>query len=155
MLGTTCCFTMAEGSNAANVIPTEASVTANLRLHEIEGYEASLKKMQKIGKKFGVEVSCEYYREQTEMTNLDGKEYKFVVDTVKKVYPDVEVSPYFMVGGTDSRHMQQLCDSVVRLSPVRVNNSELNKMHSIDESLRCTDLPECVLFYKTILRDHK
>ena len=32
LMRTTCCFTMMEGSRAANAIPTEAHMTANLRL---------------------------------------------------------------------------------------------------------------------------
>ena len=56
MLQTTCAFTMAAGSEAANVIPQEASITANLRFMSHERKEATMQKLRAIGERFDVEV---------------------------------------------------------------------------------------------------
>lgn len=152
MLGTTCCFTMAKGSDGENVIPTSATVTANIRVHEIQGVESSLAALSRIALKHGITCTVEKAREQSPVIDMKSAEYAMVMECIHRTYPDVGISPYFMTGGTDSRHYQEICDTVIRFSPTRVTNAELGKMHGIDESIRATDLCECVDFYKSVLK---
>ena len=56
LLHTTCAFTMAQGSDAPNVIPAQASVTANLRFMVHQGREASLQALEKLANKYGLRM---------------------------------------------------------------------------------------------------
>ena len=55
LMATTCCFTQMKGSDAANVIPKEPYLIANLRTSVHQNCEESLKVLKKYGKKYGLE----------------------------------------------------------------------------------------------------
>ena len=58
IMATTCCFTMMKGSDAANVIPKEPYLIANLRCSVHQNCEESLAVLKKYGKKY----ENSYYR---------------------------------------------------------------------------------------------
>lgn len=60
-----------------------------------------------------------------------------------------------MLGGTDSRFYSEITESVYRFSPVRMDQSELNKIHGKNESIKKTALAEAVYFYKEFIKNHK
>ncbi|NLB89601.1 MAG: M20/M25/M40 family metallo-hydrolase, partial [Clostridiales bacterium] len=60
MLQTTCAFTMAQGSTAANVIPQSASITANLRFVMHQPQKESLEIIEALAKKYDLEMDVLY-----------------------------------------------------------------------------------------------
>ena len=155
LLSTTIAFTMTKGSDAANVIPDSAYVIANLRTHPIQNIEESVSVLKKIADKYDIETEIVESREASPISLTDNLAYKYLYECIKKVYPDVIVSPYVMLGGTDARFFSEITDSAYRFSPVRMNNVELNKIHGKDESIRITALTEAVEFYTEFIKNHK
>lgn len=154
MLSTTIAFTMMKGSDAENVIPAEAYVLCNLRTHPIQGIESTVQILTEIAKKY--DVACEVLegREATPIVNTSGKKYQFLVETIHESFPDVLVSPYVILGGTDARFFTKISDSALRFSPIRVTSEDLKKMHGIDESLKLEALAEAVDFYKALIQKY-
>ena len=155
LLSTTIAFTMQSGSKAANVIPSEAYVIANLRTHPIQDINASFKVLEKIAKKYDIEATIEEAREASPISDTNSDTYSMLTKTIKENYPDVLVSPYVMLGGTDCRFFSEITTSAFRFSPVRMNNKELSKIHGKNESIKKTALVEAVNFYKSFIKNHK
>jgi carboxypeptidase PM20D1 len=155
LLSTTIAFTMMEGSSQENVIPSEASITANLRIHPIQNVEDSYQVLKKLAEKYDVEAHLLKHRNETNMTKTTSKAYAYLSQSIQKAFPDVVTSPYVMLGATDCRHFDQITEGALRFSPIRMNQSELSKMHGHNESIRITTLVEAVQFYKTIIKNHQ
>ena len=94
VMATTCCFTMMRGSDAANVIPKEPYLVANLRTAVHQNCAESLAVMEKYAKKYNLQIEVLMQRDASAVSNIHSKEYAYVVDCVKKQFPDVGIAPY-------------------------------------------------------------
>jgi carboxypeptidase PM20D1 len=155
LLSTTIAFTMMKGSTQANVIPAQAEITANLRIHPIQNIKESVEVLQEIANKYDLEVELLEGREPSPMTDINGHAYQYLAQTIKEVFPDAKPSPYVMLGGTDCRFFSEISKGALRFSPIRMHQNELSKMHGHNESIRISTLVEAVHFYQTIIKNHR
>ena len=155
LLSTTIAFTMSKGSEAANVIPSEAYVIANLRTHPIQNIDESFKVLEAIAKKYDIEAVIEEGREASPISSTTNDAYQYLIKNIQDSYPDALVSPYIMLGGTDSRFFSEITDSAFRFSPVRMDNKELTKIHGKNESIKKSALVEAVRFFTELIKNHK
>jgi len=154
LLSTTIAFTMMKGSDAANVIPAEAYIIANLRTHPIQNVEESFKVIEKIASKYDVEAEIIDRRETSKIVDIKNEGYKYLESIIKKTFPDAIVSPYIMLGGTDCRFYSEISDAALRFSPIRMDNDELKKIHGNNESIKLKSLIEAVNFYQEIIKNN-
>ena len=154
VMATTCCFTMMHGSEAANVIPKEPYLVANLRTGAHQGCEASLAVLRKYAKKYDLELEVIMSREASPVSNIRSREYAYVVECVKKQFPDVGVAPYIIMGGTDCRHFHALTENALRFSPVPMTAQQSASCHAVDENVTVSALAEGVSFFKELLRNY-
>ena len=152
MLRTTICFTMAKGSDAYNVIPQEAYVTANLRFIPFQGKEESIAIIRNIAAKYDLEVEEILCTPPTSSLDLNGKQFEMTKKAINKVFPGVEIIPYVVTGGTDSRFYDGKVDASVRFEPINTSKDQLSRMHGIDENIDINTLPPAVDYYKEIIR---
>jgi len=152
MLQTTICFTMQKGSDGYNVIPQEAYVTANLRYIPHQSTEESNNIIKEIAKKYDLEVETIIAGHPSKPIDLNGEQYKMIVDTIKKVFPGVGIMPYVVCGGTDSRFFAEVCDNCVRFSPVNYGPEQLKGMHGLNENIDQGCLPMAVDWYKELIK---
>ncbi|MBR4878373.1 MAG: M20/M25/M40 family metallo-hydrolase [Clostridia bacterium] len=154
MLKTTIVFTMQSGSQGANVLPQEAYVVANLRYIPHQNRDESVEIIKKIAKKFDLEVEVMSGRPATRPTDINGAGYKYVEKTLNKVFPDVIVSPYVMVGGTDSRFYADVTKDIIRFAPIFMDDQQYASIHGENENVFIDVLPKAVEFYKEIIKGY-
>lgn len=152
MLKTTCVFTTQKGSDGYNVIPQEAYVTANLRYIPHENMDVANKKIIDIATKFGLESEIIKSSDSSTELDLNGPQYKQIVDVTKKVFPGVGIMPYVVTGGTDSRFYDEVCKNCVRFSPVIFGPEQLSGMHGLNECIEAGCLPGAVDFFKELIK---
>ncbi len=155
MFKSTVVFTMCDGATAPNVIPQEAWVNANVRVSPVDSVEKCVAKLAKIAKKFDCEVQLGNHREASPMADLTGDGYTQFAAAIKKTYPDVEVVPYYMFGGTDCRTMQEIATTAIRCTPCRLSIEQLGGMHAANENIDVSSLGETVSFFKNFLESYK
>ena len=154
LLSTTCCFTQMKGSEAANVIPKEPYLIANLRCSVHQNCEESLAVLKKYGKKYGLEFEVLMQRDASPVSNVKGYAYQYVEESIRKHFPDAGAAPYLIMGGTDCRHFHQLTDTALRFAPIRMTNKQNDSCHAVDENVTLSALAEGVRFYKQFLQDY-
>ncbi len=152
MLRTTICFTMQKGSDAPNVIPQEAYVTANMRFIPFQGKDESLAILRDVAKKYDLEVEEILCSPPSGSLDLDGPQFAMTKKAIHKVFPGVEIIPYVVTGGTDSRFYDGKVDACVRFEPINTSKDQLSRMHGIDENIDINTLPPAVDYYKEIIR---
>ncbi len=153
MLKTTCAFTMMEGSDAANVLPETASITANLRFAAHQPMKESLELIAKAAAMFGLETQVLYAHDCSPETLRSGEGYRLIQALCEKVFPDAPAAPYLMVGGTDSRHMNRVCPDVIRFAPIQVNMQQLGAVHGLDENVTVEAMEKAVVFYEQLISE--
>jgi len=154
LLSTTIAFTMMKGSDAANVIPAEAYVIANLRTHPIQNVEESFAVIKKNAEKYEVEAEIIDQRETSKIVDINNPGYKYLEKIINKAFPDAIVSPYIMLGGTDCRFYSEISDAALRFSPIRMDNEELKKIHGNNETIKVNSLVEAICFYQELIRNN-
>ncbi len=154
LMATTCCFTMMQGSNAANVIPKEPYLIANLRCSVHQNCEESLNVLKKYGKKYDLEFEVLMGRDASPVSDIHSAAYGFIEKTIRAHFPDAGVAPYLIMGGTDCRHFHALTDTALRFAPVRMTNEQNASCHAVDENVTLSALVEGVQFYKRLLKGY-
>ena len=154
VMATTCCFTMMKGSDAANVIPKEPYLVANLRTSVHQNCAESLAIMKKYADKYDLDIEVIMQRDASPVSNIKSNEYGYVCDCIRKQFPDAGIAPYLIMGGTDCRHFHALTETALRFAPVRMTNEQNASCHAVDENVTLSALAEGVRFYKMFLREY-
>ena len=155
ILATTCCFTMMEGSKAANVIPNEPYLVANLRPSVHQNSDESLRVLKKYADKYDLKLEVLTKRDASPVSNIASKEYAYLCECIRQHYPDCGVSPYVIMGGTDCRHYHAISENALRFSPVRMTSTQMASCHAVDENVSADALAEGVEFFIRFLKGWK
>lgn len=154
MFKTTLAFTIAEGSDAINVLPNEASVGVNIRLSPAEDTSKMSEKLVKIIKSKSIQLNIMDYSPPTTISKTD-EAYQLVKRAINVTWPDVVVAPYLMVATTDSRNYhlphQLFCEHVYKFSPMDVSKADLGKIHGLDEDISIHNVVSGIQFYINLL----
>ena len=152
MIRTTIAFTMQSGSDACNVMPQEATVSANMRFIPHQGMKESLAVIEKRAKKHGLTMEVLQATDYTASADLSGEAFRTVCRVVEETFPGCPRSPYVMTGATDARFYQEICDHVFRFAPVIYGPEQMKGMHGLNENIEVSCLPGAVDFYKNLIR---
>ena len=152
MIRTTIAFTMQSGSAACNVMPQEATVSANMRFIPHQGMKESLEIIGKRAKKHGLSMEVLAASDYTPSADLEGDAFRTLRKTVEETFPGCPVSPYVMTGATDARFYQEICGNVFRFAPVIYGPEQMKGMHGLNENIGISCLPGAVDFYRNLIR---
>ena len=154
VMATTCCFTQMRGSDAANVIPKEPYLVANLRTSVHQGCDASLAVLQRYADKYDLQLEVLMRRDASPVSNIHSPEYSYLTDCIRRYFPDVGIAPYIIMGGTDCRHFHALTENAIRFAPVRMTAAQSASCHAVDENVTVSALAEGVEFFKLFLENY-
>ena len=78
--------------------------------------------------------------------------FNLLQKTCATIFPDAIVSPFLMLGSTDSKHFQDLTDNTYRFFPVRMDAELLETVHGINERIGVKDYMETIAFYESLFQ---
>ena len=150
LLHTTFAPTQAKGSAAPNVLPDAASAVINVRIAPWDSVDGVLAHIsQKAGP--NVEVAPQLTSQPTGVAPMAGRAYRYMADTVKRMFPGYIVAPFPMLAATDSRYFTGLTDSVLRFVPFRSFEQDAAGMHGVNERVSLESLAEGTTFFKHMI----
>ena len=152
MLRTTIAFTMAKGSDGANVLPTEASVVGNMRFIQHQPTLESIECISKVAKKYNIDTEVIYSDDPCPIVDFKGEQFKLVEQTINEIYPGIGVCPYVMTGGTDAKYYKEVSENCIRFAPLYIDKQQYASIHAANENIYSGTLPMGVDFYKTIIQ---
>ena len=153
LLRTTVAFTMAQGSEGTNVLPQSAWVNGNMRYSHHQGQEGSFKAIEKLAKKYDIEMEIVDPGTPSRITDYNGTAFKLIERAVQAIFPDVKVSPYLMTGASDARFFDEVCDQFIRFLPFRIDELQMNSIHGIDENVDLDTLAPAVDWYRYMIKE--
>jgi carboxypeptidase PM20D1 len=150
MVRTTAVPTIYNSGIKDNIIPTVASAILNIRL--LPG-DSSRDIIDQVNRTIADErVKVEVYRvaltEGSGVTSVSSDGFKTVAGAVRKSISGAVVSPFLMIGATDSRHFSALSDGIIRFSPM----IDPIAFHGIDERVSLESYQTGLWFYEQLIR---
>ena len=147
LVRTTTAFTMAEGSNARNVIPAEAKLISNMRLNPADTVESATQYLKKAVGDDSVEITVLESFQPSPISESGCESWDKVASAVAQTWPGCIVSPYLMVQCSDSRHYSKLSNHVYRFSAMDMTAEERRSIHGNNEKIRLESISRAVEFY--------
>ena len=151
LIHTTLVPTIVKAGIKDNVIPSVAKATFNSRTlpgqtsdDVISFVKQAINDERVIIKKQTISLM-----EASALTPSDHPMFKKLEGIVYKVVPNVVVSPYLMVGATDSRYYRSFSSAVVNFAPMK----DAKGYHGIDERIPLEDLRRIIFFYKLVMTE--
>ena len=152
LVRTTVAFTQMEGSAAANVIPPEARMVANLRLNPADSVESALNYLRKVAGDDSVEITALVSSEPSRVSTTQCPGWEKVSAAVAETWRGCVVSPYLMVQCSDSRHWGRISDKVYRFSAMDLTAEERATIHGNNERIRLETVGKAVEFFIRLMR---
>ncbi len=152
MMRTTTAVTMATGSPAPNVLPQKATVNVNFRImpgQTIEDVEAHIRKYA--GPK--AEIKLVSGKNPSKISPTDSRAFNAIRAICKEMDPKAIVAPYLVMGGTDARNYEEVCDNIYRYSPFLMDTALLLTTHGTNERIPVSSLKDGVVFFKKYIRE--
>ena len=125
----------------------------NMRYSHHQGREGSFAAVEKLAKKYDVEMEILDPGFSSALSNPESDAFRFVEKAVRTVFPGVITTPYLMTGASDCRFMSRISENCLRFAPFKISAEQLNSIHAIDENLDLDALAPAVDFYKYILTE--
>ncbi len=151
LVRTTCALTMAQGSKAYNVLPTQATAGVNLRLICGDTIEDSMARMQKIISDDSISLQFVSGENPSRISQTGDEAWNRLEEAISAAYPGVIVSPYLMLAGSDSRHYSKFCDHVFRFSGMPLTKEQRGLIHNANERIPVSLIKDTVSFFAAVL----
>ena len=152
LVRTTTAFTMAEGSNARNVIPTEASLISNMRLNPTDSVAGAVEYLKKVVDDDTVTITVLESSEPSRISETNCPAWDKVASAVAGTWQGCIVTPYLMVQCSDSRHYGCISDHVYRFSAMDLTKEERGTIHGNNEKIRLESIHRSVEFYIRLMK---
>ena len=147
LVRTTTAFTQMEGSNARNVIPTEASMVSNMRLNPADTVESAAAYLKKTVKDDAVKITILESCQPSPISETGCASWDKIASSVAETWPGTIVTPYLMVQCSDSRNYRDLSRHVYRFSAMDLTSEERKTIHGNNERIRLDTVARSVEFY--------
>jgi carboxypeptidase PM20D1 len=132
-----------------NVIPSVAKATFNSRIIPGQTSEDVLAFVKRKVDDDRVRVSRQTISlmEPSTSTPSSHPAFQKIERITRQTVPGVLVSPYLLVGATDSRYFRQSSEAVLNFTPMQ----DLKGFHGIDERIGISDLDRMITFYRLLI----
>ncbi len=152
LVRTTTAFTQMQGSNARNVIPTEASLVSNMRLNPADSVESATEYLKKVVADDSVEITVLESFQPSPISETGCESWDKVAQAVAQTWEGCIVAPYLMVQCSDSRHYGRISNHVYRFSAMDLTSEERKTIHGNNERIRLECIGRAVEFYIRLMK---
>ncbi len=151
---TTMAPTMVRGGFKENVLPTRASARVNFRILPGETVASVVEQVREVVADEQVLVAVSDKSRADDPSPVSPANtfgFELIQRSIQEVFPDAVVAPALTIAMTDSRHYLDLTDKVYRFLPIRLDKSDLSRIHGINERIEIEGYQKAVRFYRRLL----
>ncbi|WP_226657830.1 M20/M25/M40 family metallo-hydrolase [Leifsonia sp. LS1] len=149
---TTTAVTQLRGSMAANALPESAEAVVNVRIAVGSTVAETLEHLRRAIRDPQVRIEAVDASEPSPVSPSEGPEWERVVAALARTHPRAIVTPYIMLGASDSRHFTTIGDTVYRFTPFEMSTEERGTLHARDERIHVRTWLRGIDFYELMLR---
>ncbi|MCL2757061.1 MAG: M20/M25/M40 family metallo-hydrolase [Coriobacteriia bacterium] len=156
MIRSTFAVTMAQASDAPNVLPQTANITVNVRLLPGDTIKGVGQHFEKLAVAAGLEsarIELPIDNEASEASLTDAPFLKLMERLIGEFYPSAISTPYLVMGATDSRYYTKLSSQVYRLTPIHVSDAERELVHNTNERIDLPNYFRMIQFFQRLFQE--
>ncbi len=137
-----------------NIIPLTASATVNFRILPETTTEDVINHVKNVinDERITIEKGG-FVSEPSKHSSPEADQFKIINTTILQLFPNVLVSPYLVVGGTDARHYNEISDHIYRFSPIQLNKNNQKSFHGLNERIAISDFYDSIAFYIQLIKN--
>lgn len=151
LIHTTLVPTIVKAGIKDNVIPSVAKATFNSRILPGETSDDVVNFVTKAinDERVTVKKQTISLMEPSAMTSSDHPMFKRMEEITYKTVPGAIVSPYLMIGATDSRYFRPFSSAVLNFAPM----TDAKGFHGINERIPVSDLKRMIFYYRLMMTE--
>lgn len=154
---TTTAPTIINAGNKDNVLPGEAHAKVNFRLLPGTTAQDVLERTRRVIDDPRVQVSLDprFVSEASMVSDTTSPSYRALERSIYESLPETDavVTPYLVMGGTDSRHFAGLTRNIYRFLFNRLTPEGLATVHGTNERLGVENYAEMIVFYRRFIEN--
>ncbi|WP_144876842.1 M20/M25/M40 family metallo-hydrolase [Microbacterium sp. 1.5R] len=151
LVRTTVAPTMQSGGTAANVLPSQASATVNLRIALGETTQQAVWRVRRRIRDPLVTVRVVDASEPSPESAVGNAQFALLAEALSVSHPGIPAVPYVMMAATDSRHLHRFAPAVYRFAPLEMSNAQRASIHGVDEHVEIAALERGERFHRALL----
>jgi len=152
-VATTVTFTVANGGNEYNVIPTDVTFGVNIRVSPNQDRDEVIETLEKLAKKYNLKMeNVDSIDPKSKEASFKNQAFSEFAKALKETYPEAIATPYIMTASSDARRMYNVSDSIYHFTPFFIDDIQLNGIHGDNECVSISSLNKAVEFYKLLYR---
>jgi len=155
MLRTTTAPTVFQAGVKENVLPSTARALVNFRILPGDSVGAVLVHVRQVvhDPRITVRALGETVSNPSRVSSPDAAPFLLLARTIRQVLPGTVVTPWLVVGATDSRQYAALTPDVLRFVGARIVMGDLRRVHGTDERVAVGAYADAVRVYVQLLRN--
>ena len=138
-----------------NVVPYEARAVVNFRLLPGDHSHEVIDKVKDIVNDERVEIKIiNQFNEASPVASDKEPAFKVLAKTIGQVSKEeVLISPSLVLGGTDSKHFNNISPNVFKYLHIRMDATDLKRVHGTNERILIKDYEELIRFYYQLMKN--
>ena len=152
-ISTTVAFTMIDGGVKNNVLPNTVRLIINSRLIPGDTPDDLIHYITKVIGDPRIKVSILNSRPASPISSTESEGYNILHHTIKQIHPYAVVVPALLMGSTDSKHYQDICDDVYRFTPSYLSPNDIKMFHGHNEVISIKNYEQTINFYYHLIRN--
>lgn len=152
LVQTTVAATMLSGGTAENVMPSQASVTFNLRIALGETVAGTIARLRRAIGDPALTHEVISASEPSPASRTDNAQWALIEHAVEVAYPGTLTVPYVMLAASDARHFHPYTpEATYRFAPLAMSTQERAALHGVNESVTVEALVRGERFYRALI----
>src|SRR5213594_2227598 len=154
MLRTTTAPTVVQAGVKENVLPSSARALVNFRILPGDSVGSVVEHVRRAvhDARISVEPLQETMSNPSGVTSVDAEPFQLLSRTIRQVVPEAVVTPWLVVGATDSRHYARLTPNVLRFTGAVIGKDDVRRVHGTDELVGVRAYADAVRIYIQFLK---
>lgn len=148
---TSATVTRLRAGTAVNAIAERAEATVSVRLAQGTTIADAVRILRRAIRDDRVRVEVVRGHEASPTSRTDGVGWDAVAAATAREFPDAVLTPYDMLGATDSRHAHLVTDRVLRFTPFLLTSELRACLHARDERIPVAEVERGVRWYRALL----
>lgn len=137
-----------------NIIPQTANASVNFRIapgmsvNEVIFYVKETINDDRVTMKTGG-----FKSEASKVSSTESFGYETIKKTISQTNPDALISPYLVVGATDSRFFEPISENIYRFSAFKITKENIKSFHGLNERIPVAEFENMVRFYVQLIKN--
>ena len=155
MVRTTTAPTVLQAGVKENVLPSTARALVNFRILPGDSVGGVIEHVRTVVNDAAVDVRAleGNVTNASAVSDVEAEPFQLLARTIRQVIPGAVVTPWLVVGGTDSRHYGRLTPNVLRFVGAAIGPDDLRRVHGTDERVGVQAYANAVRLYLQLLRN--